>query len=91
VSLYHGQQEAYYRRRDYEDYTIQKFGRYYFTRTRRCGAGANCAFREYTTFLRDSEVDVKVVVYVLIDHNDMERQAALSDRLFTSFHIELLP
>jgi hypothetical protein len=92
VGLYRGQQEAYYHRADYEDYSIQKFGQeYYFTRTRRCSAGAICAFREYTTFLRDSKVDVKVVVYVLIDHNDMDRQAVLSDRLFTSFHIELYP
>ena len=40
VSLYYGQQEAYYHRNDYEDYAIQKFGQqYYFTRTRTCGGG----------------------------------------------------
>ena len=92
VSLYYEQQEAYYDRRDYEDYTIQKFGQnYYLTRTRGCGGGGDCAFREYTTFLRDSKVDVKIVVYVFLDPEDRERQATLSDRLFTSFHVELLP
>ena len=92
VSLYYGQQEAYYHRDDYEDYAIQKFGhQYYFTRTRTCGGGGYCAFREYTTFLRDSKVDVKILVNVFLDPNDRERQAALSDRFFTSFHIELLP
>jgi hypothetical protein len=92
VSLYYGQQEAYYQRNDYEDYTIQKFGQqYYFTRTRTCGGGGYCAFREYTTFLRDSKVDVKIVVNVFLDPSDRERQAELSDRLFTSFYIELLP
>lgn len=90
VSLYYGQQEAYYRREDYEDYKIQKFGQsYYFTRTRGCGAGAYCAWREYTTFLRDSKVDVKVIVYVLLDPDDRENQSVLSDRLFTSFHVEI--
>ena len=90
--MYYGQQEAYYHRDDYEDYTIQEFGhQYYFTRTRTCGAGARCAVREYTTFLRDSKVDVKIVVYVLLDLEDREMQAPLSDKLFTSFHIELLP
>src|SRR5688572_10882226 len=91
-STYIAQNPSNYHREDYEDYTIQKFGqRYYFTRTRGCGGGGNCAYREYTTFLRDSKVDVKILIYVSLDPNDRERQAALSDKLFTSFHIELHP
>ena len=91
ISLFNGQQEAYYHRKNYEDYKIQKFGQqYYFTRTRTCGGGY-CAFREYTTFMRDSKVDVKIVVNVFLDPSDRERQAELSDKLFTSFYIELLP
>lgn len=92
VGLFHGQQEAYYDRHDYGEYKIQKFGQqYYFTRTRTCGGGGYCAFREYTTFLRDSKVNVKIVVNVFLDPSDKERQAELSDKLFTSFYIELLP
>lgn len=91
LGRYYGQKEAFSSIKDYESYKIQKIGeRYYFVKTEGCGGGY-CALRGYTTFLRDSDVDVKVVVYILLHPDNSEQQEELSDRLFTSFYVELLP
>lgn len=85
LARYIGQKEALEKRNDYhepfQNYSLQKFGgAYYLVSTMRC-VGAVCAFRGYTTFLKDVKVDIWIM---MIDAS----QAGLSDELFSSFEIK---